>query len=140
MRTAWVSGFVKAALAAIGVELADGKLEWGMGPGGDIFLVDAIGPDELRILRDGVQLSKEFLRGFYRKTPWYAEVNRAKERAPLEGITEWKKLVRVPPPELPARMRELGSQVYLSLANELAGRKWFPGAMSVSEVVAGIRG
>jgi phosphoribosylaminoimidazole-succinocarboxamide synthase len=66
---------------------------------GGIFLVDAIGPDELRILKDGVQLSKEFLRTFYRGTDWYGQVNQAKKQAKEQGVADWKRLVPQPPPK-----------------------------------------
>ena len=136
LKTAWVAGLLKSICAKAGIELADGKLEWAVSERGGIFLVDAIGPDELRLLKDGVQLSKEFLRIFYRETPWYQKgVVRAKELAQRQGVAEWKKYVGEQPPQLPANYRELASQLYMSLANVLTGRKWFPEAWSLDQVV-----
>jgi phosphoribosylaminoimidazole-succinocarboxamide synthase len=133
-RTAWVAGWLRWRCARAGLELADGKLEWGVDEKGAIFLVDAIGPDELRLLKDGVQLSKEFLRRHYRGTPWFEAIGQAKSRAKAEGIAEWKKLVAEGPPALPESERELASQLYLSLANELTGRRWFEGAWDLARV------
>jgi len=140
LKTAWLAGLLKATCAQAGLELADGKVEWGISETGDTFLVDAIGPDELRILRNGVQLSKEFLRTFYRPTPWYSALNRAKKQAISLGTSDWKKLVSVAPPALPQNYRELASHLYLSLANALAGRTWFPDAWNLDRVVSGMQG
>ena len=135
LKTAWVAGYLKAAMSRHGLELADGKLEWAVDADGEIFLVDAIGPDELRILRDGQQLSKEFLRTHYRSTDWYSQVKQAKSAAEKAGIAEWKKGVSIPPPALDPDLRELGSQVYLALANALCGRSWFAEAWTLEKVV-----
>ena len=55
------------------------------------MLVDSIGLDELRLQRNGVSLSKEFLREFYRKTPWFEKLNSAKEIAGRTG-EDFKKI------------------------------------------------
>lgn len=136
LKTAWVAGFLRSAFAQAGLELADGKLEWGLDRDGESFLVDAIGPDELRISMNGVQLSKEFLRIHYRNTPWYDALARAKGQAKAQGTTEWKRFVAEGPQPLPAETRELGSQLYLALANELTGARWFPEAWPLSKVAA----
>ncbi len=144
-RTAWVASWLRWRSSLAGVELADGKLEWALGADGRCFLVDAIGPDELRLLvpgssggRDGVQLSKEFLRQYYRTTPWYEAITQAKEKARAQGIADWKRGVQ-PPPPLPAPVRELGSQLYLSLANSFTGRTWFADAWGLERVVDELR-
>jgi phosphoribosylaminoimidazole-succinocarboxamide synthase len=134
-KTAWVAGWIKSACARAGLELADGKLEWALDERGEVILVDAIGPDELRILQGGVQLSKEFLRTFYRETPWYASVQKAKAEASHRGSAEWKKWVVEGPTPLPPAMKELASQLYRALANELTGRSCFPDAWPLSKVI-----
>ncbi|HUP58029.1 MAG TPA: phosphoribosylaminoimidazolesuccinocarboxamide synthase [Bdellovibrionota bacterium] len=136
LKTAWLAGCLRWICSQTGLELADGKFEWALSADGTIFLVDAIGPDELRLLKDGVQLSKEFLRTHYRATPWYRRVVEAKKNAQAQGSAEWKKLVAEGPPTLPAAERELATQLYLSLANALSGRAWFPGAWPLEKVVA----
>jgi phosphoribosylaminoimidazole-succinocarboxamide synthase len=139
LKTAWVAGWLKSVCGRAGVELADGKLEWAVLESGDVMLVDAIGPDELRLLKDGVQLSKEFLRNYYRETSWYQAVNRAKDLSRSHGVSEWKKLVAEQPPALSPRHKELATHLYMALANQLTGRQWFPQAMTLDQVVAGIR-
>jgi phosphoribosylaminoimidazole-succinocarboxamide synthase len=141
LKTAWLAGCLKWIAAQAGLELADGKLEWALDSDGArdrIFLVDAIGPDELRLLKGEVQLSKEFLRAHYRATPWYEHVIRAKKDAKAQGTPEWKRLVSEGPPALPQAKRELASQLYLSLANALSGKKWFADGWSLDRVVTEI--
>jgi len=134
-KTAWVAAWLRAQCAKQGLELADGKLEWALDGQGSCILVDAMGPDELRILKGGVQLSKEFLRAFYRGTGWYEHVERAKSRMKSHGVSDWKRLVPEGPPALPAAQKELASQVYLALTNQLTGRRWFPDAWTLDRVV-----
>ncbi len=138
LKTAWIAGFLKARCARAGIELADGKLEWGVAASGETFLVDAIGPDELRILKNGVQLSKEFLRGVYRDGSWYKALEKAKAAAKSQGISDWKKLVTEQPPKLPEAHRVAATHLYPALANALTGRTWFPEAWSLDQVVEGI--
>lgn len=140
LKTAWIAGFLKDLCAKQGLELADGKLEWGLTADGRCLLVDAIGPDELRILKNGVQLSKEFLRSYYRDTPWYESVKLAKAQAEERGISDWKRLVTVPPPALPAEATELGSQLYRALANALTGKSWFKNAWPLHQLLERLAG
>ncbi len=135
IQTAWVALWLKHLCAQKGMELADGKLEWGVFECGKIFLVDAIGPDELRILKDGLQLSKEFLRAYYRKTPWYPLVLKAKK----EKGPEWKKEMHISPPKLPLEYIKAASQLYQVLTNELCGRIWFSEVTSLDQVMEELR-
>jgi phosphoribosylaminoimidazole-succinocarboxamide synthase len=138
-RTVWVAGALRWLCARAGLELADGKLEWGVNEQGQCLLVDAVGPDELRILKDGVQLSKEFLRKHYRDSTWHDTVQKAKDNAKAQGATDWKRGVPLPPPALPPAKRELASQLYLSLTNALTGRNWFPDAWGLERVVSELK-
>lgn len=130
LRTAWVAGFLRKRFADAGLALADGKLEWAIGADGKPILVDAIGPDELRLLRGPLDFSKEFLRRHYRGTEWYAAVEAAKLRAKEAGSTDWKKGV-APPPPLPEKLLALASDVYGTLAKIVAGSRGFPEAPSI---------
>lgn len=135
LQTAWVAGFLKELCQQKGLELADGKLEWALGEQDEVVLVDAIGPDELRILKDEMQLSKEFLRNFYRKTSWFKSVQAAKKEAMTRGTPNWKNLVSLEPPRLPPELCQLGSQLYQTLANCLSGHVWFQNAWSLKAVL-----
>ncbi len=121
LMTAWVAGFLRERAERIGVELADGKFEWALDEKGGLMLVDAIGPDEVRLLKDGVQLSKEFLRLHYRSSPWYEAVRASKERALQTGTSDWKRQVTVTPAPLPPALREITSQLYMGLTAEFLG-------------------
>lgn len=153
LKTAWVAGILREEFSRLGLDLADGKLEWGMvqGESGlEVMLVDAIGLDELRVLtrktatgQGGLQLSKEFLRNFYRNTDWFEEVEAAKVLAEQSGSSQWKRFVKKQPPELPADQIQLSSQLYQVLANELTAsvcgpKRWFPEAWTLNQLLDGL--
>jgi phosphoribosylaminoimidazole-succinocarboxamide synthase len=138
-KTVWVASLMNWLCSKVGLELADGKLEWAISENGDCILVDAIGPDELRILKNGVQLSKEFLRSFYRSSRWYSSVETAKSEAKRQGLLDWKKLVREEPPRLPSEYSKLGTQIYFALANVLTGKRWFDQAWEMEKVVTELK-
>ena len=124
-----VATHLETLFASFGVKLWDGKFEYAFGqqrPDGnrDLFLVDSIGPDELRLTYDGLPLSKEFLRQIYTKTPWYDAVKKAKEIAHERGTEEWKEIcmkeLGEKPPALSTEQIETASLLYKSLANEVA--------------------
>lgn len=123
-KTSLVAGILKYWFADVGLHLVDGKLEWGLTTNGDIMLVDAMGPDEMRLEKQGWQLSKEVLREYYRQTPWYREVEMAKANAERQGVQDWKSLVSAPP-VLPMRFKTLISEMYQALFNELSREKVF---------------
>jgi hypothetical protein len=66
-------------------------------------------------------------------------VNRAKELGRSHGVAEWKKLAAEQPPVLTPRHKELATNLYQALANQLTGRQWFPQAMTLDQVVTGIK-
>jgi phosphoribosylaminoimidazole-succinocarboxamide synthase len=113
------------AFKRVGLELWDGKFEW-ISYDDAILLADSIGPDELRLVAPGdvkIQLSKEFLRQFYRKTSWYSDVVRAKKQAEVESKLDWKERVRERPPRLTPVFFETASVLYPSIASALTGEK-----------------
>ncbi len=113
----------------VNIDLLDGKFEFAFSTalaGGEreITIVDAIGPDELRLSYKGTQLSKEILRKFYRKTRWYKAVNQAKELSVERGEKDWKKIclteIQSFPSPLDRTLKENVSMMYKTLANILA--------------------
>ncbi|MBC7370926.1 MAG: hypothetical protein H7326_05135 [Bdellovibrionaceae bacterium] len=119
-KTALVAEILKFWFGQKDISLIDGKLEWGLTEKGEVMLVDAIGPDEMRLEKNRVQLSKEVLRDFYRKTSWFEELEHAKDH----NITNWKSQISEPPP-LPADLKSLVSQMYQSLVDEVMGTDRF---------------
>ena len=135
------------------VTLWDGKIETAFAPpaaeGGPrgFFLVDSVGPDELRLTHGGVQLSKETIRRFYRDSAWHKAVVQSKKLAEERGVADWKRIcmseLNAEPEALPAGLaREFGS-MYCALSNALArSRKLpepFPGEPELALVVSKLK-
>lgn len=130
-----VAALITEAVAPHGLENLDGKIELAWDEAGRLMVVDVVGtPDECRFAYrlegDALfPLSKEILRGYYRTTPWYADVQRAKE----QDRFHWKAHVP-PPPPLPEALRQHVAWMYQALTNAVTGRTWFD-APSLPEVV-----
>ncbi len=73
---------LKDTFASGEILLWDGKVEFAVGTGfnREIVLVDSIGPDELRLTKDGVQLSKEIIRQYYKGTDWQLRLDETKNK------------------------------------------------------------
>ncbi|MEA1912297.1 MAG: phosphoribosylaminoimidazolesuccinocarboxamide synthase [candidate division WOR-3 bacterium] len=105
-----------------GITNQDGKLEFGIDDEGSLMVVDALGTlDECRFLFEGFSISKETLRKYYRKTEWFQEVKRAKEK----NKRNWKSLVKTSPPPLPKDLKDTVSSIYQSVANLISNKKFF---------------
>ena len=112
-----------------GLKLWDGKFEFAFSPEKDangeryFWLVDSIGPDELRLTYDGVQLSKETLRKFYRGSQWFQNIAKAKSMAKERGSGDWKKIcveeLNSQPEPLSSKYKEASEMMYKSLTNSL---------------------
>lgn len=137
LKTTLVASILKTWFAKAGIRLVDGKLEWGLDASGEVVLVDAIGPDEMRLEKDGLKLSKELLRDFYRQTDWYTELEKAKQNAEATGSADWKSSVKAPP-ALPAELKILTSEMYQSLVNEVTGTREFA-CRSLAEITQGLK-
>jgi phosphoribosylaminoimidazole-succinocarboxamide synthase len=126
------------------LELWDGKFEFVLETTQDqaLLLADSIGPDELRILHKGQQLSKEFIRQYYRTTPWAGSVMKAQERAKHLPGADWKELCLKSkdnePKPLPANIKALADNLYGVLANTITGKELIPNQPSLTEFVGAI--
>lgn len=117
-----VSKLIREETDKVGLANQDGKFEFGINPDGNIIVVDALGTlDECRFEYEGISLSKEILRKYYRKTEWYKEVVKAKEK----DRKNWKVLVGTTPTHLPDELLEVVSKMYQSVANLISGREFF---------------
>ncbi len=79
------------------LKLWDGKFEFSFNEltengHRDFMLVDSIGPDELRLTNQDVQVSKEIMREFYRSSSWYKNIESSKELAKQRNIQDWKSI------------------------------------------------
>lgn len=108
-------------MADLGIENLDGKFEFALDEHRNLLVVDVVGtPDECRFAWNGIPLSKELLRMYYRNTPWYQMLEDAKSR----GVEDLRKEVP-PPPPLPPVWLQTVSAMYQALANAVTGRRFF---------------
>jgi phosphoribosylaminoimidazole-succinocarboxamide synthase len=117
----------------------DGKIELAFDPQRTLMVVDVVGTlDECRFTYDGLHVSKEIARQYYKKTEWYKEVEKAKTKAVAEGAEDWKKLVKTRPPKLDPKLKTVISQMYLAAANELTKNRIFS-IPSLSDIISRYR-
>ncbi len=118
------------------LELWDGKLEFIFespsteNPDGQLLLADSVGPDELRLLYKGTQLSKEVLRLYYRNSDWYKSIATAQSIAAKSGQEDWPEIcqqeLKQSPQPLAPDMKKITDQLYAVIANQLFDYPVFP--------------
>ncbi|MGC9098858.1 MAG: phosphoribosylaminoimidazolesuccinocarboxamide synthase, partial [Dictyoglomus sp.] len=119
--TLFIDDLITEETRKINLNNEDGKVEYALDLERNIMLVDALGTlDECRFTFEGIPVSKEIARIYYRKTDWYKEIEEAKKKDRFH----WKDYVSSPP-QLPKQIRELISLIYKAYANELTGIEWF---------------
>ncbi len=117
---------VTDAASNAGLKNEDGKIELAFNDKRVLMVVDVIGTlDECRFTYDGVHVSKEIARQFYKKTNWYQDLEQAKREAEAKGIQDWKSLCKSQPPKLDPQLKTVISEMYMATANEMAKRKMF---------------
>ncbi|MDI6631717.1 MAG: phosphoribosylaminoimidazolesuccinocarboxamide synthase [Bacillota bacterium] len=130
-----VNDLITAEAKKLGLFNEDGKVEFGFDQNRALILVDALGTlDECRFTFEGIPVSKEIARMFYRQTEWSREVEEAKKKNKIG----WKDLVKAAPPQLPERLKNAIAMIYKAYTNELTGRKWFD-TPPLKEVLAEIK-
>ncbi|MEM3666665.1 MAG: phosphoribosylaminoimidazolesuccinocarboxamide synthase [Candidatus Bathyarchaeia archaeon] len=109
-----------------GLTNEDGKIELAFDPERRLMVVDVAGTlDECRFTYQGLHVSKEIARIYYRRTEWAKEVEEAKKKAREQGIENWKELVKTEPPRLEPKLKTLISQMYMAAANDITGSRMF---------------
>jgi phosphoribosylaminoimidazole-succinocarboxamide synthase len=117
----------------------DGKIELAFDPERQLMVVDVVGTlDECRFTYDGLHVSKEIARQYYKKTGWFNEVQEAKRKAKKQGVEDWKGLVKKVPPKLDQKLKATISQMYMAAANEICRIRMFD-TPSLSRIVNGIK-
>ncbi len=112
--------------AKAGLVNEDGKIELALDNQRRLMVIDVIGTlDECRFTSDGLHVSKEIARQFYKKTSWYRDIEDAKKTAEAKGIKDWKSLAKLQPPPLDPKLKVIISEMYMSAANEMTGRTFF---------------
>lgn len=121
-KTLKINEIITKEVEKVGLINEDGKIEFGFDENRNLILVDAVGTlDECRFTYNGLPVSKEIARIYYRKTDWYKKVEEGKKKDKIE----WKKYVDINPPHLPKELFKAISDIYRSYANEITGKKWF---------------
>lgn len=112
--TTTVAETLKEVFGKYGISLWDGKIELALGEykgkNREIILVDSIGPDELRLTKDNIQLSKEIIRQYYRQTDWYKQLDTVKEKYG----EDFKEFISAPP-KLPKEFKAHLEELYTVL-------------------------
>ena len=112
-----VNEFITEKADSIGLEHADGKVEFAMSPKRELILVDVCGTlDENRFLHKGIHVSKQILRDYYKTTPWYAVIE--KEKAMGKGHGEF-----TAPERLPKKLVEITADMYKGVCEAWIGKK-----------------
>ncbi|AEA47538.1 phosphoribosylaminoimidazolesuccinocarboxamide synthase [Archaeoglobus veneficus] len=123
-----VNEIITKVVSKVGIVNEDGKLEFAFDEKRRLMVVDAIGtPDECRFSFEGMQISKEVLRHYYRRTDWYRRVEA------LKGQPDWREKAGTPP-RLPEELRMAVSEMYMACCNEITGIRFFD-VDSLKEVV-----
>lgn len=116
----------------IGLKNEDGKLEFALDNEQNIVLVDVVGTlDECRFTYQGVPVSKEIARLYYRQSDWYRDVVKAKAKDPVN----WKRFITQEPQPLPFRLKILLSWVYCAFVNEITEKEWFKGIPTLPDIL-----
>ncbi|HDN73470.1 MAG TPA: phosphoribosylaminoimidazolesuccinocarboxamide synthase [Archaeoglobus sp.] len=101
------------------LENEDGKIEFAFDDNRELMVVDSVGTlDECRFSFGGIEVSKEILRKYYRRTNWYRKLVRFK------GQENWRDLVGSPP-RLFSEFKNAIADLYRAFSNELVGIKFF---------------
>jgi phosphoribosylaminoimidazole-succinocarboxamide synthase len=109
-----------------GLTNEDGKIELAFDPQRRLMVVDVVGTlDECRFTYNGLHVSKEIARTYYRGTEWAKEVEEAKRKAKERGIENWKTLVKTEPPKLNPKLKTIITQMYMATANEITRKTIF---------------
>ena len=115
----------KAAQNA-GLKNEDGKIELAFDDKRNLMLVDVLGTlDECRFTYNGMHVSKEIARQFYKATTWYNDLEQAKKEGEAKGIQDWKTLSKSQPPKLDVKLKKIISEMYMAAANEMTKIKLF---------------
>ncbi len=127
-----INKLISDEFARIGLINEDGKIEVGFTHDRRLMLVDVLGTlDECRFTYDGLPVSKEIMRIYYRDTPWAEAVEEAKNT----DRQNWKEICKLKPEPLPPELKKLVSDVYCSCTNEITGKEWFKGVPSLEETM-----
>ena len=126
---------ITKAASNAGLKNEDGKIELAFDDQRRLMLVDVLGTlDECRFTFEGMHVSKEVARQFYKKTQWYNDLEQAKKDAEAKGVQDWKSLCKSQPPPLDPKLKIIISQMYMAVANEMTCTRLF-NSPKISDVI-----
>jgi len=112
--------------ANVGLVNEDGKIELAFDSSRRLMVVDVVGTlDECRFTYNGLHVSKEIARQYYKKTEWYRDVEEAKKTAETQGIADWRSICRSQPLRLDVQLKKTIGEMYMAVANETTNRNLF---------------
>jgi len=118
-----------------GLRNEDGKIELAFNENRDLMIVDVVGTlDECRFTYEGMHVSKEIARQFYKKTSWYADLEQSKKEAEAKGIQDWQSLCCSQPPLMDPKLKAIISEMYMAAANEMTGHRLFNAPLLVQVI------
>lgn len=134
--TAKVNKLITEEFANIGLKNEDGKIEVGYDLNRNLMVVDVLGTlDECRFTYEGLPVSKEIARIYYRDSDWSRAIDEAKQK----DRQRWKEICAVKPGPLPANLKKAISDVYAACTNEITGRQWFANVPPLKEIMKEIK-
>lgn len=136
-----VNGLLNERANEVGFTHEDGKVEF-VCSDGKIILADVAGTfDEDRFMYKREQISKEFLRQWYKDDDenWYNSVKNTKKEARRRGIEDWKKLCNASPIELLQDVLETAQNMYRVGTNRWVGEEIFEVEDDMDSVVEKIK-
>jgi len=121
-----VNDVISQIASGAGLENEDGKIELAFDNKRRLIIVDVVGTlDECRFTYNGIHVSKEIARQFYKRTGWDKDVEEAKKTAEAKGVKDWRMICKSRPPRLDPQLKVIIAEMYRAAANELTGRKLF---------------
>lgn len=131
-----VNDLITGEFSKTGLVNEDGKIEVGFDSKRRLILVDILGTlDECRFTLNGLPVSKEIARIYYRNTAWHEAVEEAKKK----DRQRWKSICRLNPEPLPSGLKLLISQIYCACTNEITEHEWFKDVPPVKEILKDIK-
>ncbi len=131
-----VNDLITEEFSKTGLVNEDGKIEVGFDGERRLMVVDVLGTlDECRFTLDGLPVSKEIARIYYRDTAWCEAVEQAKKK----DRQRWKNICELSPEPLPPTLKRLISQIYCACTNEITGNEWFKDLPPVKEILKEIK-
>ncbi|MDI6786323.1 MAG: phosphoribosylaminoimidazolesuccinocarboxamide synthase [bacterium] len=131
-----INTFITNEFSKIGLINEDGKMEFGFDAKRNLMVIDVLGTlDECRLTYNGLPVSKEIARIYYRHTRWYQAVEEAKKA----DRHRWKEICKLSPQSLPEKLKKAISQIYCSCTNEITQKKWFKDIPPLKEVLKEVK-